>query len=164
MTTKLQNNLAFILHHLMGNDQTLSVAESCTGGYLSFLLTSFPGSSTIFKNAFVTYSNDSKHHLLKIDIKDLQKLGAVSAEIAILMAQQIRDISKTSFGIGLTGNAGPTLSEKSNQVGEVYVSLSSEKETVCYLLTMDGTRDQIRKKSAEQAIHLFAEFIRREIK
>ena len=162
MTSKLQKNLQFILEFLTSKGQTISVAESCTGGYLSYLLTTFPGSSVVFKQGLVTYSNISKSNHLQIELELIERLGAVSTEIAVLMAQQIRELSHTSFGIGLTGNAGPSIVEKSKQVGEVYVSLSSKHNTVCYLLKIDGDRDQIRKKSAEQAVHLLADFFRKE--
>jgi nicotinamide mononucleotide (NMN) deamidase PncC len=77
------------------------------------------------------------------------------------MAQQVKEITHSTFGIGVTGNAGPGITEKSRQVGEVYFAISSDTETVCYSLTMDGTRDQIRKKSAEQTIEQFSVFLKK---
>jgi PncC family amidohydrolase len=160
--TKITNHqLIFILEQLMNHNETVSVAESCTGGYLSYLLTLLPGSSNIFKQGFITYSNTSKINILHIRKEDIDKLGAVSPEIAVLMAVNVKEITGSTFGIGLTGNAGPTITEKSKKVGEVYVSISSDTQTVCFSLQIDGTRDQIRKKSAEQTIELFSDFLER---
>jgi nicotinamide-nucleotide amidase len=160
MTKKTTSQLTYILEHLMSRKEMVSIAESCTGGYLSYLLTVLPGSSNIFKQGFVTYTNASKMNTLHINKEDIDKLGAVSPEIAILMAVNVKEIAGSSFGIGVTGNAGPTISENSKQVGEVYISISSNVQTVCYCLQINGTRDQIRKKSAEQTIELFSSFVK----
>jgi nicotinamide-nucleotide amidase len=161
MTKKIKEALIYILEKLGTHQQTISVAESCSGGYLSYLFTFLPGSSAIFSQGFVTYTNTSKVKNLQIEEQDIEKLGAVSPEIAILMSLNVKTITKSNFGIGLTGNAGPAITEKSKQIGEVYVAISSNQETVCYSLQIEGTRDQIRKKSSEKAIDLFASFIKK---
>lgn len=163
MTKKTKDALIYILEMLGTHQQTISVAESCTGGYLSFLLTSQPGSSKIFSQGFVTYSNKSKENVLQIEKQYIEKLGAVSPEIAILMSLNVKRITGSDFGIGLTGNAGPGISEKSKQVGEVYVAISSDRTTECYCLQINGDRDQIRKKGSEKTIDLFSSFLKKEI-
>jgi PncC family amidohydrolase len=160
MTSKTLESLTYIFTFLTDHKQTISVAESCSGGYLSYLLTSLPGSSKLFHQGLVTYSNASKIASLHIEKGEIEKLGAVSPEIAILMSANSKEITGSSFGIGLTGNAGPTLTEKSKQIGEVYVAISSPTDMVCYSMQIDGSRDQIRKKSAEQTIELLSKLLK----
>lgn len=106
---------------------TISVAESCTGGYISSMLTDVPGSSEYFKMSVVSYSDISKKNILGVDPSILEKHGSVSPETAEKMAQGIRKISGSDIGLSTTGIAGPSGGTAEKPVGLLYVSVSSEK-------------------------------------
>ncbi|MFH1198673.1 MAG: CinA family protein [Candidatus Omnitrophota bacterium] len=140
---------------LLKNNKTIAVAESCTGGIISSSLTELPGSSKYFILGAVTYSNKAKENILKIPHKVIAKNGAVSEAVALLMAKNIRKIAKTDFGIGITGIAGPTGGSSSKPIGTVFIAVSNKNKTICKKFQFTGTRAQIRKKSAIEALNLF---------
>jgi PncC family amidohydrolase len=108
---------------------TLAIAESCTGGYISNMITNISGASNIFDRGIVCYSNISKIELLNVDPVSIGKYGAVSKSIAKQLALNIRILSNTSIGISTTGIAGPTGGSPEKPVGLVYIGISSENES-----------------------------------
>lgn len=106
--------------------ETLSVAESCTGGLLASLITDCPGSSAYFDRGVVTYSNASKTALLNVPDSLLKSFGAVSSETATAMAKGLRRLSKTTYSLAITGIAGPEGGSIDRPIGTVYISLDSE--------------------------------------
>lgn len=139
---------------LLNNKKTVSVAESCTGGLLSNLLTNLSGSSNFFLLGVVAYSNKSKTILLNIPAKKIAKYGAVSAQIATLMANNIRKKSKADFGLSITGIAGPTGATYAKPIGTVFICLSEKNKKICQKFSFKGSRQDIRKKSAYQTLRL----------
>lgn len=133
---------------------TVSVAESCTGGLLSSLLTSLPGSSNYFLLGIAAYSNKSKTKLLNIPAKTITRYGAVSRQTAILMAKNVRKKINADFGISITGIAGPAGATTAKPVGTVFIALSSKNKTLCQLFLLPGKREDIRKISAKKALLL----------
>lgn len=119
---------------LIKRNLTLSVAESCTGGLISRRLSKVPGISDVLQEGLVCYSNKSKTKRLGITLSKIKRYGAVSEEIARLMARNIAKAEKTHFGIGVTGIAGPSGGTKDNPVGTVYIAIHSLK---------DRTRDEV---------------------
>ena len=109
---------------------TLAIAESCTGGYISNMITNIPGASKVFERGIVCYSNLSKSTLLNVDPDDIVKHGAVSEIVAKQLANNIRVLSKVTIGIGITGIAGPTGGTPEKPVGLVYIGFSTQKETI----------------------------------
>jgi len=105
--------------------QTLAVAESCTGGFLSSRITNVGGSSAVFINGLITYANEAKNRLLGVSNEMLQQHGAVSEPVARQMAQAVRLTSKTDYGIGITGIAGPTGGTPEKPVGTTFIALAS---------------------------------------
>jgi PncC family amidohydrolase len=144
---------------LIKTKQTLAVAESCTGGLLSSILTSRSGSSEFFILGVVVYSNFSKQLLLKVPISLIHKHGAVSRPVAITLAQNIRKIAKTNYGIGITGIAGPTGGTTAKPVGTVFISASSKTKLVCRRFRFKGSRSSIRSQSCLWALKLLQEII-----
>ncbi len=130
---------------LLKNKSTLSVAESCTGGYLSKIITDVPGSSKYFKGGIIAYSNEIKINELGINRNIIDKYGAVSKEIASLMSKNIRKKYDCTYGISTTGIAGPDDGNKNKTVGRVYVSISTDKETKCKEFTFSNEREVNRK-------------------
>ncbi len=115
---------------LISTGTTLSVAESCTGGWLSKILTEISGVSAIYKGGVCSYSNEIKSKLLGVEDDALTTFGAVSEVVARQMAEGIRRTMNTDIGIGITGIAGPTSDNTEKPVGLIYVAASDGKKTV----------------------------------
>jgi len=151
----MQQNIVGKTHRkLLKIKKTVAVAESCTGGIASGLLTQLSESSKYFMLGVVAYSNKAKTLILGIPAPLINKKGAVSCEVALKMAENVRKIAKTDYGIGITGIAGPTGGTFGKPVGTVFIALSSKKETICNKYVFSGNRAAVRKKSALGAIKL----------
>jgi len=121
---------------------------------LSFLLTRLPGSSAFFTLGAVTYSNDAKNKILGIPNPLIRKHGAVSRNIALLMAANVRRLVKTDIGIGITGIAGPAGGTRQKPVGTVYIAVAYDGRTVCKKYLFRGNRASIRMQAARSALIL----------
>jgi len=124
----LNNQLKKLTAKLKKNKIKVAVAESCTGGLISYNLTKIPGASKFFMVGIVSYSNISKLDLLKVRQKTLTKYGAVSAEICKEMCNNLFKISKTNIAISVTGIAGPDGGTKKKPIGLVYVGICSKNK------------------------------------
>lgn len=141
---------------LLAKGQTVSVAESCTGGGLGQLLTAVSGSSRYFWGGVISYDNRVKEGVLGVDPAILGRCGAVSPEVAEAMASGVRDRLGTDWGISITGIAGPGGGSKEKPVGLVYIGLASAAGTrvkKC-LFGADRSRDRIRQQSALTALNV----------
>ncbi len=126
-----ETTLASVVGELLRRaQQTLSVAESCTGGGLGAMLTETPGSSDYFLGGIISYANRVKISLLDVNERDLEKFGAVSATVAEQMALGVKQRLASSWGIGITGIAGPGGDTDSKPIGLVYVGLAFPDGTV----------------------------------
>jgi nicotinamide-nucleotide amidase len=142
---------------LQSAKQTLSVAESCTGGGLGEMLTSVSGSSNYFMGGIIAYDNQVKISLLDVNPEDLAQWGAVSDVVAKQMALGVKRKLGTSWGIGVTGIAGPGGSTETKPVGLVYIGLARPDEKVeCfeYFLGQQLERSTIRYISACNSLDL----------
>ncbi len=139
---------------LTQSSKTIAVAESCTGGLLSALLTEKPGSSKYFILGVIAYNNSAKKGILRIPQQIIIKNGAVSKEIAQKMAQSVRTLAKTDFGIGITGIAGPTGATAGKPIGTVFIAVSAKNKLICRRFQFKGTRLTIRKTAALKALEL----------
>jgi len=126
---------------LKSKKQDLSIAESCTGGYVSNLITSVPGSSKYFKGSLIAYSNEIKIKELGVSAENINNFGAVSKEVVEEMAENIRVKFNTSIGIASSGIAGPGGGTKDKPVGTVWVAYSDKKITVSKKLNLTERRD-----------------------
>lgn len=113
---------------LIERKETLAIAESCTGGFIANLVTDVPGSSNYFKQAVVSYSNEAKQDLLGISKETLETFGAVSSEAAMEMAKGVRERAKSTYGIAVTGIAGPSGGTEEKPIGTVHVALATPDE------------------------------------
>ena len=138
---------------------SLAVAESCTGGLLCQRLTQVSGSSQYLLAGLVPYSNTAKTKLLGIPLDLLAKSGAVSEPVAELLAQNVRAAFDATFGVGITGIAGPGGGSAAKPVGLVYIAVATEQETLCLKCQFAGTRQEIRRQAATQAMTLLLEFL-----
>ncbi len=137
---------------LRARRETLSVAESCTGGLLSETITRVPGSSGFFLQGCITYHNDSKVKLLGVRKGTLAKHGAVSKQCAEEMAQGSLQKAGSDWALAITGIAGPGGGSNSKPVGLVYVALAGPGRVVGRKLLLKGSRRHIRSQSVRYAI------------
>jgi nicotinamide-nucleotide amidase len=133
---------------------TLATAESCTGGLLAARLTDLAGSSDYFLEGCVTYSNSAKMRGLGVPESLLRKHGAVSKPVALAMAQGVRQRGESTYGIGITGIAGPGGGTSQKPVGLVYIALASKSSAICKELHFRGSRDAIRQRAVLAALDL----------
>ena len=152
--------IEIITKTLLDNNLTISSCESCTGGLASKLLTDQAGSSQYFLGGLCSYSNEAKQNILNIDAEIINKYGAVSTEVAVLMAENALKLFNTDVSFSITGVAGPGESEN-KKVGTVCFGFAAKgKETQCVKLNISGSnRATIRKKSAMVAFLLSHFFI-----
>ena len=116
---------------LMAKDKTVVTAESCTGGEISHLITSVPGSSVYYKGSVIAYSNSVKTQLLGVQDYILTRYGSVSENTAKEMAVGARNLFNTDFAISTSGIAGPDGGTEAKPVGTVWIAVASERGTVC---------------------------------
>ena len=153
---QLEEKIARIL---IKKKKTVAVAESCTGGLLAHRLTNIPGSSSFFKIGIITYSNESKIKLLNIPPRLIQRYGAVSAEVAVAMAQGAQKILKTDFGISITGIAGPNGATLQKPIGLTFVAVIHHEKIICAKFHLKGQRQNIKRQAATRALLLLNQFL-----
>ena len=139
---------------------TLAVAESCTGGLLSSLITDVPGSSDYFRGGVVAYSNEVKERVLGVPRKILETVGAVSPECARAMAEGVRRLTNADLALATTGIAGPTGGTPQKPVGLVYVALAHPDGTEVREHRFAGTRRGNKYSAAHGALELLLEFLK----
>jgi competence/damage-inducible protein CinA-like protein len=139
---------------------TLSVAESCTGGLLAERLTRISGSSRYFVGGALVYSNEAKVEFCGVSPELLETHGAVSREVAAALAQGIRERCKTTFGVGITGVAGPTGGTEEKPVGLVYIALADANNTEVVERRFTGDRRRIRWFATQQALDMLRRKLR----
>lgn len=146
-----------ILKALKG--KTLVTAESCTGGGIGAALTAIPGSSQVYKGGIISYTNDVKNKLLGVDMELLDRVGAVSAQVAEAMAIGARQELSADVAVSVTGLAGPGGDEFGNAVGTVFIAFSDSERTLSREYHFSGSREEIRQQAVEAALRLIIEQI-----
>lgn len=144
---------------LRERDETLAVAESCTGGLIGAAITAVPGASDYFDSGLTTYAYDAKRRHLGVSREALDEHGAVSDPVAREMAQGVRDVTDVTWGISATGIAGPTGGTDETPVGTVYIGVayagpwgSQTSGVTVSRYEFDGDRATVRAKTVEQAL------------
>ena len=133
----------------------ISFAESCTGGLLASSITSISGASKVFNLGLITYSNQSKIKLLKINKNIIKKYGAVSHECCLAMVKNLSKISKANINVSTTGIAGPKGATKQKPVGLVYIGVKKGNKTQikkCFFKSKK--RSSIQKSTVKKALNL----------
>ena len=141
-------------YYLQMRAATLAVAESCTGGLLAERLTSSSGSSRYFLGGAVVYSNELKTEFAGVPANLIAKHGAVSREVAAALAEGIRKRTKATFGVGVTGVAGPTGGTPEKPVGRVYLGLASSDGTQVEERNFPGDRKRVRWFASQLALDM----------
>ena len=139
---------------------TLATAESCTGGLIANTLTNIPGASTWFSGSIVAYANDIKERLLGVSSSALINHGAVSAPVAIAMANGVRKSFKTTYALSTTGIAGPGGATPDKPVGLVFIACSSPRGTLVKKCFFTGSRGSIRKQTMTAALLLLTDVLK----
>lgn len=162
--TKILGDIIFgkneeTLEEIVGNllrsqGATIAVAESCTGGLISHRLTNVPGSSDYLERSIIAYSNKAKKDLLKVPATTLNRFGAVSKETAESMAKGVRKLSKTTFGLAVTGIAGPTGGTPEKPVGTVFISIAHGRQVTTQKCRFYGDREQIKFMTSQYALDM----------
>ena len=133
----------------------ISFAESCTGGMLASTITSISGASKVFNLGFVTYSNEAKINILKVNKKIIRKHGAVSAECCEAMVKSLSKLSKAQINVSVTGIAGPDGGTKAKPVGLVYIGIKkSNKLLITKNIFKQKTRNAIQKATVKRSLEL----------
>jgi nicotinamide-nucleotide amidase len=146
--------------YLTMKQQTVSVAESCTGGLLSERLTSVPGSSSFFLGGVVCYSNELKIKLAGVPADLIRQHGAVSKPVAQALSEGVRTRAGASIGIGITGIAGPSGGTPEKPVGLVFIGLADSRGAAVREFRFPGNRERIRYWASQTAL----EMIRRRVR
>lgn len=133
---------------------TLALAESCSGGLLSDLITDIPGSSKFYRGGLIAYSREAKISLLHIKRELLEREGEVSETTARLMAEEARTLFNADVGIGITGIAGPESDSSQSPVGLVYIAISLSDGCDCRKLIIKGGRRTIKERSVQTALNM----------
>ena len=139
--------------------KTLALAESCTGGYISHLITSLAGSSSYFKGGIVAYSNEIKNRILHVNQATLDSQGAVSEETVKEMAENLLDVCNVDYGIAVSGIAGPSGGSEEKPVGTVWIAVANKNKTVTQCFSFGLGRDRVIRQAAIRALLMLYKFI-----
>ena len=145
---------------LLNAGKTVSFAESCTGGYVSHLITQVPGSSAYFEGAVVVYSYEAKEKFLDVKKQTLDTVGAVSGEAVTEMAKGAIKRFGTDYAVAISGIAGPAGGTKEKPVGTVYIAVADKDSCDVSKFTFGEKRDRNIAKSANMALSLLLRKIR----
>lgn len=143
--------------------QTIAIAESCTGGYVSSLFTAIAGSSDIFKGSVVPYNNDAKHELVNVSKEVFEKHGAVSKECVVALAENVRSKFHSDYSLAISGVAGPGGGTPDKPVGFVWIAVSDGKKTLAKSFQFGDNRQRNIVMSASAAINFLRKFILKSI-
>ncbi|MDM8176319.1 competence/damage-inducible protein A [Olivibacter sp. LS-1] len=145
-----------LLTRLKNHQLSLSTAESCTGGYLSHLITSLPGSSAVFKGGVVSYSNELKEQVLGVRASTLAAYGAVSEQVALEMALGAQKNFKADYSMAITGIAGPDGGTDDKPVGTVWIAVAGKEGAKAKLFNFGKIRlPNIERSAANALVMLF---------
>jgi nicotinamide-nucleotide amidase len=143
-----------IVKLLTQRNQTLAVAESCTGGLLANRITNVPGASAIFLAGYVCYANQAKIDMLDVDTRLIKKHGAVSEQVARALAENARACARSHYAVATTGVAGPSGGSPEKPVGTVYIALAASGETVAKRFFFPADRETFKQVTTQAALEL----------
>lgn len=139
---------------LINNNKTLATAESCTGGYISHLITSVAGSSAYYKGSLIAYDNKIKEQQLKVQAEKIVAYGAVSQEVVEIMAENCRKIFETDFSIAVSGIAGPGGGTTEKPVGTTWIAIGTPSGTKTQMFQLGDDRERNIRRAALFALNM----------
>jgi len=145
--------------NLAANHQTLSTAESCTGGNIARMITSVPGSSEYFLGSIIAYSNDIKSEFLEVSKEFIQQYGAVSQQVAESMSKGIMKKFNSDYSIGVTGIAGPSGGTADKPVGTTWIAVSSGHQTISEKFLFGDNRERNIIRSSFAALNMLRKML-----
>ena len=157
VSTEAETSVAAVVSELLKKSRKkLAIAESCTGGYISHLITALPGSSQFFEGAIVSYSNEIKRDILNVRESNLKKHGAVSEMVVTDMALNTMSLFETDYAIATSGIAGPSGGTEDKPVGLVWVAIATPTKVVTqkFLFGKNSRREVIIERAAMAALDL----------
>ena len=144
-----------VVRFLTGQEKTLAIAESCTGGLIAARITDVPGSSEVFRYGFVTYANEAKRDLVGVNGDDLLKYGAVSEPVACQMAEGALRAGRADLAVAVTGIAGPGGGREEKPVGTVFLALAATgKKTRGVTQFHPSGRDAFKRQVSQSALNM----------
>lgn len=145
---------------LMKRQETISVAESCTGGKIGAALTDMPGSSAYFIGGVLAYANEVKENELDVDPQAIVHKGAVSEEVARMMSEGVRRKLNTTYALSATGTAGPGGGTEDKPVGTVWISLTTPTETIAKKFVFGNDRTANRERTVGAALDMLYRYLK----
>ena len=139
---------------LVQRNQTVAVAESCTGGLLANRITNVPGASAVFPAGYVCYANQAKIDMLDVDPQLIEKHGAVSEQVARALAEHARVCARSDYALATTGLAGPSGGSPEKPVGTVYVALAASGKTIAKKFFFPTDRETFKQIVTQAALEL----------
>jgi competence/damage-inducible protein CinA-like protein len=139
---------------LTGRNETLAVAESCTGGLLANRITNVPGASAVFVAGYICYANEAKIDMLDVDPELIEKHGAISEPIARALAEHARIRARSTYALATTGIAGPSGGSPEKPVGTVYIALAASGQVVVEKLFFPSDRETFKQMAAQTSFDL----------
>ncbi len=152
VNNELRALAAEVATQLIAHKQVLTLAESCTGGLVSAVLTEIPGSSEWFDSGFVVYSNQAKFDMLNVKSEHLDMFGAVSEEVAADMAVGALFQGRATIAASITGIAGPTGGTEQKPVGTVCFGWAAENRSLTTTKYFSGNRTEIREQATKACL------------
>lgn len=149
---------------LKATGKTLSTAESCTGGMISSLITSVPGSSEYFLGSVTSYANSVKENVLGVPSRIIEEYGAVSSECVSAMAEGVRRLTGSDYSVATSGIAGPGGGSDKKPVGTVWIGVSSHMGTETFSLRFNSDRKRNIERFSSSALHILLKRIKNELK
>lgn len=155
-----ENDMIELQDLLRANKQTITTAESCTGGLIASMITKISGSSDIFNGSIITYSNKIKNQELNVKNETLKKYGAVSCEVVNEMLDGVIKKFDANFAIAISGIAGPNGATNNKPVGTVVIGLSdSNNHKIVTIYNFIGSREEVQIQAAKVALKEISKFI-----
>ncbi len=149
-----------VVRLLQVRGSTIAVAESCTAGLLGAAITDVPGASQVFPGGVISYANSIKHQFLDVDESILQTAGAVSSECAVAMAEGVRRAFATTYGVAITGVAGPDGGSPEKPVGTVWIAVATHGTTRSAQYRFGTDRSANRQRSVMMALAMIWQELR----
>jgi nicotinamide-nucleotide amidase len=148
---------------LKEKNKSLALTESCSGGYISHLVTSVPGSSEYYKGSVTAYSNSIKKNVLGVKAQTLEEFGAVSEQVAKEMVLGIKQIMDSDYAVATTGIAGPGGGTEEKPVGTVWIAVAGKNKVFTKKFVFGNNRERNIVRSSQTALQLLRRVILKEL-
>ena len=156
----MDNNIEKAVYDLLINKKmTFASAESCTGGNIAHVVTLIPGSSEVFRGAAVTYATPTKTKVIGVPTELIEEFGVVSCEVAESMAQGVRRLMESDYGVSTTGVAGPSGGTQETPVGTVCIGLATPQGVSSQCCHFEGDRQSVINQATQAAYQLLFDWI-----